>query len=206
MRPRRNWSHPIFDWAAKARDIERWIGSRGGVQTGQMIGCREIHRWIQSQRSWAKILGVCCRWRCNRNVWRALFLARVRSSLQHHRKWVVSSHSSPHTKHQSSWVLLNVWRCRAVGSKSFMYLESWVRCPVEYLLAENFMKWFPCNRVKDVVIPGRLAASALNRLVDQIFLHCRGVCSCTEIGREILSDGIWTTMQSSPSAWDPCWE
>jgi hypothetical protein len=63
MRPWRNWSHPIFDWAAYARDIKWWIGSRGGVHTSQVIGCHEIHRWIQSLRSWAKISGVCCHWR-----------------------------------------------------------------------------------------------------------------------------------------------
>jgi hypothetical protein len=43
------------------------------------------------------------------------------------------------------------------------------------VFAEDFMKWFSGNRVKDVVIPGRLMASALNRLMDQVFLHYRGV-------------------------------
>jgi hypothetical protein len=61
------------------------------------------------------------------------FICGLCSLPQHCKTWLVSSQSNPQTKHQPSWVLSNVWRRQAVGSRSFIYLESWVRYPVEYL-------------------------------------------------------------------------
>ena len=137
MRPRRSWSHPIFCCDLNARCRSAIIGSSGVVRVGGVILVLCSQLVILSQMRFAMMSGVCCFLRCCQKAIMDLVRAVHLSSLGHRSMWFVSSQSCPQSKHRPSVVLSIVCCRRRVGSRSFIYFDNWIRCPMKSFLKDS---------------------------------------------------------------------
>jgi hypothetical protein len=139
MRPLKNWSHLLCDWARKARPSWAWIGSCGLCQVGSCTGRRDSQLSILLQIKLVMISGVWSwesfwlNWAC------AACWAYCRGSHEHVSTCVVFSRSWLHAKHRPSFVLSNVCRWWLVGRRLFVYLEIWIRRQMESFLKDSPM-------------------------------------------------------------------
>ena len=129
IHPQKNWSQPIQRCESKARSMSCWIGSRGGSHVGGAIRVRLSQLSILVHSKFVITFGVRCWVKCCRNVVMAVAREAERASLMQHSTWFVSSQSRLQAKQRPSVLLSSFWSRRRVGSRSFINLDIWIRCP-----------------------------------------------------------------------------
>ena len=131
MRPRKNWSHPIFPWEVNARFKSVMIGSAGCVHVGGVMRVLFSQLVMLLHMSVAMMSGVFWVFKWCQNVVIESLRALSLSSLGHRKTWLVSSLNCPQSKHRPS-ILLSIVCCQCkVGRRSCKYFDVWIRWPVE---------------------------------------------------------------------------